>query len=111
MAAARVDDLLNFVPARLGALVVCCVAGHRWQAALVTWRRDGSLTVSPNAGQTMASAAGALGVRLEKSEQYVLNAEAPQPGAESIARGRQLVARAMCLTAALALLTRLVRRG
>jgi adenosylcobinamide-phosphate synthase len=110
-AAARLDDVVNFVPARLGALVLCCVAGRRWRAALETWRRDGALTTSPNAGQTMACAAGALGVRLEKSEQYVLNAAAPLPSAASIASGRRLVGRAMWLTAALALLTRLGRRG
>ena len=111
MAAAHLDDVLNFVPARLGALVLCCVAGRHRHAALETWRRDGGLTASPNAGQTMACAAGALGVRLEKPEHYVLNAAAPQPCAESIARARQLVARAMWLTAALAMLVRLVRRG
>jgi adenosylcobinamide-phosphate synthase len=109
--AARLDDVLNFVPARLGALMLCCVAGRRWQAALQTWRTDGGLTSSPNAGQTMACAAGALGVRLEKSEQYVLNAAAPLPGTESIARARTLVARAMWLAAGLAMLIRLVRRG
>ncbi|HEV7664884.1 MAG TPA: adenosylcobinamide-phosphate synthase CbiB [Chloroflexota bacterium] len=110
-AAARLDDVLNFVPARLGAVVLCCVAGHRWRAALQTWRRDGALTSSPNAGQTMASAAGELGVRLEKSQHYVLNTAAPVPGVETIARARYLVARALWLSAGLALLTRLVRRG
>ncbi len=110
-AAARLDDVLNFIPARLGALMLCCVAGRRWQAALQTWRTDGGLTSSPNAGQTMACAAGALGVRLEKPEQYVLNAAAPLPGAESIARARQLVGRAMWLTAGLLLVVRTVTRG
>src|SRR5437870_5284176 len=56
------------------ALVLCCLAGRRWRAALDTWRTDGRLTSSPNAGQTMACAAGALGVRLEKPQHYVLNA-------------------------------------
>jgi len=110
-AAARRDDVLNFLPARVGALVLCCIAGRRWRAALDTWRKDGRLTSSPNAGQTMACAAGALGVRLEKSEHYILNAAAPPPGVETIARARQLVARAMWPTAGLALLTRVVTRG
>jgi len=110
-AAARLDDVLNLVPARLGALMLCCVAGRRRQAAVQTWRTDGGLTSSPNAGQTMACAAGALGVRLEKSEHYALNPTAPLPGAESIARGRQLVGRAMWLTAGLVLLVRTVTRG
>jgi cobalamin biosynthesis protein CobD/CbiB len=59
----------------------------------------------------MACAAGALGVRLEKPQHYVLNAAAPLPGVETIARARHLVARAMWLTAGLALLTRMVTRG
>jgi adenosylcobinamide-phosphate synthase len=109
--AARLDDVLNFVPARAGVLVLCCVAGRRWRAAFDTWRRDGGLTSSPNAGQTMACAAGALGVRLEKPEHYVLNAAAPVPGAEAIARGRRLVVRAMWFTAGLALLIRMLTRG
>jgi len=109
-AAARLDDVLNFLPARVGALVLCCLAGRRWRAALDTWRTDGRLTSSPNAGQTMACAAGALGVRLEKPQHYVLNAAAPLPGVETIARARQLVARAMWLTSGLALLTRMVTR-
>ncbi len=107
-AAARLDDVLNFLPARVGALVLCCVAGRQWRAALDTWRTDSCLTSSPNAGQTMACAAGALGVRLEKPQHYVLNAAAPLPGVETIARARQLVARAMWLTSSLALLTRMV---
>jgi adenosylcobinamide-phosphate synthase len=110
-AAARVDDVVNFIPARLGALVLCCAAGARWKSALETWRRDGGLTASPNAGQTMACAAGALGVRLEKPDYYVLNASAPPPGTASIAHGRELVARGMWLAAALSVLIRLVTRG
>jgi adenosylcobinamide-phosphate synthase len=109
--AARLDDIVNFVPARLGALVLCCAAGGRWRAALQTWRTDASLTTSPNAGQTMACAAGALGVRLEKPGQYALNAAAPLPGPESIVRARRLVGRAMWLAAGGAMLIRLVRGG
>jgi adenosylcobinamide-phosphate synthase len=110
-AAARLDDGLNAGPARLGALALCCVAGPRWRAALATWRTDGGRTSSPNAGQTMASTAGALGVRLEKPGHYVLNGAAALPEAESIARARALVVRAMWLTTGLALLIRLVRHG
>src|SRR5438105_15265738 len=103
-AAARLDDLLNLVPARLGALMLCAVAGRGWRAALTTWLRDGFKTTSPNAGQTMACAAGALGVRLEKEGHYVLGAHARLPAASDIGRARRLVARAICVAAALALL-------
>ncbi len=106
-AAARLDDLLNFVPARLGALMLCAVAGQGWRAAMTTWLRDGFKTASPNAGQTMACAAGALGVRLEKEGQYVLGAHSRLPAASDIGRARRLVARAMWVAAALALLARI----
>ncbi|MSQ33019.1 MAG: cobalamin biosynthesis protein CobD [Dehalococcoidia bacterium] len=78
--AARADDLLNFIPARLATLLlvaVCPVARGRAGAAWrVVWRDHGR-TESPNAGWTMAAMAGALGTRLEKEGQYELG----DPGA------------------------------
>lgn len=73
--AARLDDVLNLVPARLAALAV--VAGAFLARANVrdAWRmmcRDGGKTESPNAGWTMAAAAGALGLQLEKIGHYRL---------------------------------------
>ena len=66
-AAARLDDVSNFVPSRLAALLMVCVcpflgfdAGGAWRI----WRRDWSLSTSPNSGQTEAACAGALGLRL-----------------------------------------------
>ncbi len=110
-AAARLDDLLNYLPARLGALALCCAAGRRWRAAFEAWRCDGGRTASPNAGQSMACAAGGLGVRLEKESHYVLNAGARVPDAQSIACARRLVARALWLSAALSMTVRVVKRG
>lgn len=72
-AAARFDDLLNYVPARLtGALAVLCapVVGGSPAAALRAWRRDAARHPSPNAGVAEASFAGALGVRLGGPTQY-----------------------------------------
>jgi adenosylcobinamide-phosphate synthase len=74
---------------------------------MTTWLRDGFKTASPNAGQTMACAAGALGVRLEKEGQYVLGAHSRLPAASDIGRARRLVARAIWVAAALALLARI----
>src|SRR5207249_3705216 len=54
--AARLDDVLNFVPARLAALGLlagAAVAGEDARGALRMLRRDGALTASPNAGRTM----------------------------------------------------------
>jgi adenosylcobinamide-phosphate synthase len=99
--AARLDDLLTFWPARVGALLLV-LAGPRPGQALQVWRRDGHRTLSPNAGQPMSAMAGQLGVRLEKPGAYVLNAPAPEPSSVHIAAARQLVARAMLLAALLA---------
>ena len=79
-ATARLDDLLNLLPSRLGALAVVAGAGPARESATGAWRawrRDGRLTESPNAGQTMAAMAGALHVTLEKHEHYRLGAGAP----------------------------------
>lgn len=72
-AAARFDDVLNYLPARLtGVLTVLCapVVGGSPRAALRAWRRDAARHPSPNAGVAEASFAGALGVRLGGPTQY-----------------------------------------
>jgi adenosylcobinamide-phosphate synthase len=102
---ARLDDVLNWLPARLGALLLVAV-GPRRQSALQVWRRDARLTASPNAGQPMAAMAGQLNVRLEKRGHYVLLAEATPPSAQHIAAARGVVARAMLLTAVVCLALR-----
>ncbi|MBV9515889.1 MAG: cobalamin biosynthesis protein [Mycobacteriaceae bacterium] len=72
-AAARLDDGMNYVPARLTAvLVVLCapvVAGSP-TGALRAWRRDAARHPSPNAGVVEAAFAGALGVRLGGPTRY-----------------------------------------
>ncbi len=103
--AARLDDVLNWLPARLGGLLLV-MAGPRPRTALTVWRRDACLTASPNAGQTMATVAGHLGVRLAKSGQYVLHAEGRMPLASDVGAARRLVRCAMLLAAALCLIAR-----
>src|SRR4051795_5388889 len=63
-AAARLDDVANWLPARLtAALTVACapLAGGSASGALRAWRRDGAAHPSPNAGRCEASLAGAPG--------------------------------------------------
>lgn len=72
-AAARFDDVVNLVGARLtGVLVAVCapVVGGSPAAAIRAWRRDARKHPSPNAGVAEASFAGALGVRLGGPTQY-----------------------------------------
>lgn len=74
-ATARTDDVLNYVPARLAAAAIVAgawCAGQSARGAAHAWRRDGGRTESPNAGQTMAAMAGAVGVTLEKRGHYRL---------------------------------------
>ncbi|RJS92517.1 adenosylcobinamide-phosphate synthase CbiB [Salinisphaera sp. Q1T1-3] len=60
--AARLDDLLNWLPARVTALAFAVFGDGR--AALACWHRQARACDSPNAGPVMAAGAGALGVRL-----------------------------------------------
>jgi adenosylcobinamide-phosphate synthase len=74
-ASARLDDALNFIPARLTAallLLAGWVRGRRTRSGWSVWRRDAHLTESPNAGRPMAVMAGLLGVQLEKMGHYRL---------------------------------------
>lgn len=67
-AAARLDDVVNFVPARLTAAGYALL-GHR-DAAFRAWREDAPAWESPNAGPVMASGAGALGLSLGGPARY-----------------------------------------
>jgi adenosylcobinamide-phosphate synthase len=72
-AAARIDDVANYLAARVtAALTVLCapVVGGSPLGAVAAWRRDAGRHPSPNAGVVEAAFAGALGVRLGGPTQY-----------------------------------------
>lgn len=72
-AAAKLDDLVNYIPARLSALLLIWTAGltgQDWRNAWKIWRRDRQNHPSPNSAQTEAAMAGALGVQLAGSASY-----------------------------------------
>jgi adenosylcobinamide-phosphate synthase len=73
--AARLDDVANFVPARISAFVFVLAAMVCKKDAASAWHimfRDHGKTASPNGGWTMGAMAGALGVSLEKPGHYRL---------------------------------------
>ena len=100
--AARLDDALSFLPARLAGwavVVASALAGERARGALAVMRRDRRRTASPNAGWTMAAMAGALGVTLEKPGAYRLGA-GPLPDPEAIDRACRILALAVVVSGA-----------
>ena len=116
--AARLDDVVNYIPARLTALAIVAVAGMESKSSLKTWRRDGSKHKSPNAGQPESAMAGALRVRLggrntyagETMEAPLLGAEFEHPKLHHAKRALRLVTAVSLLSAAAATLARSARR-
>ena len=97
-AAARFDDVANYLPARLTALTYALVEPANFRNALACWRNQAPAWDSPNAGPVMAAGAGALGITIggparyrgEWHERPVLG-EGPAPKIGDIERALQLV--------------------
>ncbi|WP_282602817.1 adenosylcobinamide-phosphate synthase CbiB [Paracoccus sp. PARArs4] len=106
--AARLDDLVNLIPARLTALLFVAVSGKGGRIVL----RDAGKHRSPNAGWPEAAMAGALGVRLSGPRVYAdriaeepwLNEAARDPQAEDLARALRIYRRAVALAGVLLIL-------
>lgn len=115
-ASARLDDMVNLLPARIAAAALAVAApavGGSVHTTLGTAIRQHGRTASPNAGWAMAATAGALGVWLEKVDHYRLGTDrAPVPS--DIDRARRLVVIAALAATAAAplpgLASRLTRR-
>ncbi|MDD4307037.1 MAG: cobalamin biosynthesis protein [Methanosarcina sp.] len=100
---AKLDDVLNWIPARISVIFILAAA---FTVALVPKKQgknnplnslksaleDGMKTPSPNSGYPMAATAGALGVKLEKPDNYILGALYPPTEVKDIKRVSQLIA-------------------
>ncbi len=108
---AKLDDVLNWIPSRISVLFIAIAAlifntsenesrttvfVHTIKSAKV----EGKNTPSPNSGYPIAAASGALGIRLEKPDTYVLGDELNQPKPKDIKRASQLIGTAAVLSIA-----------
>lgn len=104
--AARLDDLVNLLPARLTGLLFALTSGRTRHALRVMWR-DAGQHRSPNAGWPESAMAAALGIRLSGPRIYGshvapepwLNEGAPDPSAADLWRALALFRRGMGLGA------------
>jgi adenosylcobinamide-phosphate synthase len=103
-AGAKLDDLANYIPARLSIILIALARPAVASAALRAALRYHRATPSPNSGWPMAALAGALNIRLEKPGYYVLVEEGMQPQTSDVPRALQLMQTAIALTLAAALL-------
>jgi adenosylcobinamide-phosphate synthase len=105
-AAARLDDLLNFVPARVTAVLIALAAqivNQRGREAWQVAQHDAHRTQSPNAGWPMAAIAGALDTVLTKHEHYTLGTGQCVPTVPLMKEARQ-IARVVWILVVIALL-------
>jgi len=103
-APAKMDDLANFVPARLSILFIALAQPSRAKAAFSAAFRYHKATPSPNSGWPMSACAGSMGVRLEKPGFYVLMEGERQPGTSDIPHAVRLIGLASTLTLGTAIL-------
>jgi adenosylcobinamide-phosphate synthase len=104
---ARLDDVVNWVPARLTAaflLLAGWLTGRDVGRAWRIFRRDRAKTPSPNGGRPMAMMAGLLGVQLEKKDVYTLGDRVTPVTPLTVRHAWRLVALAGWFTAGLCLL-------
>ncbi len=101
-AAARLDDLLNWIPARLTAISYAVLG--KTSLALLAWSREASLLDSPNAGPVMTAGAGSLDLQLGGPAIYHGQIKAKpwfggeqQPTPADISRACELVKRCLLL--------------
>ena len=102
--AARVDDAMNLVPARLTAALLLGPVG--WQGV----RTEARKTPSPNAGWPMAAMALRLDLRLAKRDHYDLHPSGSPAGPEAVPAAVRVARRAAALAVGLAVVGETVIR-
>lgn len=103
-AGAKLDDLVNFIPARLSILLMALARPSMAGATLRTAFKYHSMTPSPNSGWPMSACAGALGIRLEKPGFYVLLEEGKEPNTIDIPRALSFMQAVIALTLVISML-------
>jgi len=92
--AARLDDIVNFIPARISALIIVVASLICRKNASQAWHimiRDHKKTESPNAGWTMSAIAGALEIQLEKIDHYRLGDNHYPLSIDTLKASRQII--------------------
>ena len=105
---AILDDVFNFIPARVTAALTIMVSLNKqfdFHNAWRVWSRDRNKTPSPNAGHPMSAAAGALDLVLAKSGVYVLGEDGRQATHQDIERSVKLMELAVASLAGLLLIS------
>ncbi|MDV0444775.1 Cobalamin biosynthesis protein CobD [Methanimicrococcus sp. At1] len=108
---AKFDDFLNWIPARLSPIFIAVGAGisNFMSGNLEKLKpidglkcafRENKATPSPNSGWPMAAAAGALQIRFEKPDTYIIGGEYREPEAADISRVSILIILTSVITAA-----------
>ena len=85
--AAKLDTLVNYLPARITAILTILsarIVAADWKNSMKMLRRDHGKTESTNAGWPMSAMAGALGVMLEKPGNYSLGQSSRELNSDDI---------------------------
>jgi adenosylcobinamide-phosphate synthase len=106
--AARVDDVLSWIPARITALALLLAAGLQGLRRVGQLRAEAVRTPSPNSGWPMAAMALVLNVGLRKPGVYVLNAEGAEAQAASTQRALRVANQALLILVAVGLVVSLL---
>lgn len=110
--AAKLDDVLNLIPARISALLLVLATGLCRRDTRNSWRtafNHHSRTESPNAGWSMSAMAGALNVQLEKRGYYQLGEASAPLVPQTIDASLELAQTATIVWATLCLMVGVIR--